>query len=244
MKTILRSRAFALVLLLVAVAMVGFGTIGVVQAAPRIQSADYRAEVALTDIHTALVESSKAGDSLDAFTVRRGDDALLTTMLADNGDTELKIGKKYVERLAARNTVTRDASVRKQSEPIPEYVRVSVRTYWKDANGKEVRLDPKYVKLEFVTDNGWTIDESASTAERTVLYYDKILQPGETSTEFVKSLTIDPSVNQAMSQLASGDASHSYEGMKFYIDARVDAVQDHNGAEAMTSAWGRTIEGY
>lgn len=243
MKKKSRSRALAVAVLVAAAALICFGTVGVVQAAPRIQSQDYKAEVKLTDIHTALCESSKADDALDAFVVRRGDDDLLTTMLSDNGDTELKVGKKYVERLAARNTVTRDASVRKQAEPIPEYVRVSVRTYWKDANGKDLKLDPKYVKLEFVTDNGWTIDKVASTTERTVLYYDKILAPGETSTEFVKSLTIDPAINQAISQ-QDGAESYDYEGMKFYIDARVDAVQDHNGTDAMTSAWGRTNEGY
>ena len=241
MKTILRSPVFTVVLFILAAALLGFGTVGAVQAAPRIQSRDYRAEIVLTDIHTALCESSKATDGPGDFTVRNGDDDLLTTMLADNGDTSLKVGKKYVERLAARNTVTRSASERKQGEPIPEYVRATVRTYWKDGNGKVLNLDPKYVKLEFVTDNGWTIDKEASTDERTVLYYDKVLEPGETSTEFVKSLTIDPAVATAVAKL---DGSYDYEGMKFYIDARVDAVQDHHGEAAMKSAWGRTNTGY
>ena len=164
MKTILRSPVFTVVLFILAAALLGFGTVGAVQAAPRIQSRDYRAEIVLTDIHTALCESSKATDGPGDFTVRNGDDDLLTTMLADNGDTSLKVGKKYVERLAARNTVTRSASERKQGEPIPEYVRATVRTYWKDGNGKVLNLDPKYVKLEFVTDNGWTIDKEASSA--------------------------------------------------------------------------------
>ena len=237
-KSVLRSPVFTVVLFVLAVALLGFGTVGAVQAAPRIQSADYRAEVTLTDIHTALVESSKADDSLDNFTVRQGDDKLLTTMLADNGDTALKIGKKYVERLAARNTIT-EGRDRKNAEPIEEFVRVTVRTYWTDANGKNLQLDPDLVKIEWGTDNGWTIDEAASTKERTVLYYSDILQPGETSREFVKSVTIDPAVLTAVSQSGDGE-SYDYEGMKFYLDARVDAVQTHNADAAMTSAWGRT----
>ena len=243
MTTLFRSRKFAIGLFVVAAFLLLFGSVNAIRAALNVQSQDYRAQVTLTDVHTALVESSKTGDSLDAFVERSGDDELLTTLLADNGDTELKIGKKYVERLAARNIITRPASERKQADPIPEYVRATVRVYWKDANGKDLKLDPKYVKIEWGTDQGWTIDEAASTTERTVLYYKDILDYGQTSTEFVKSVTIDPAVVTAVSKLADGDESLDYEGMKFFIDARVDAVQDHNGEDAMTSAWGRTNQG-
>ena len=50
------SSALTAVLFVLAAALLGFGTIGAVQAAPRIESQDYRAEVVLTNIETAITE--------------------------------------------------------------------------------------------------------------------------------------------------------------------------------------------
>jgi hypothetical protein len=36
--------------------------------------------------------------------------------------------------------------------------------------------------------------------------------------------------------------SFDYKGVKFNVKATADAVQTHNGTEAMISAWGRTNE--
>ena len=91
-----------------------FGTIGAVQAAPRIQSHDYRAQVVLTDIETALTEYCASETEQNQVTgeptnmiVREGDNDLLHfddekgqyPFLADNGDDELKIGKTYPYKL-------------------------------------------------------------------------------------------------------------------------------------------------
>ena len=53
-------------------------------------------------------------------------------------------------------------------------------------------------------------------------------------------MTISPKVITAISN-ANGTANYQYDGVTFQIKATVDAVQTHNGREAMTSAWGRTI---
>ena len=56
MKTILRSPVFTVAIFVLAAALLGFGTVGAVQAAPRVQSGDFRAEVVLTNIETALTD--------------------------------------------------------------------------------------------------------------------------------------------------------------------------------------------
>ena len=33
-----------------------------------------------------------------------------------------------------------------------------------------------------------------------------------------------------------------YDGVKFCVEARVDAVQDHNAEDAIWSAWGRRVQ--
>ena len=56
-KNVLRSPVFAIALLVVAAGLIVAGSIGVARAVPRIVSNDWRGEVELTDIETALVEN-------------------------------------------------------------------------------------------------------------------------------------------------------------------------------------------
>lgn len=226
MKKILSSPKATIVLFALAALLLGFGGINAIQAAPRIESADYRAQVQLSNINVAVTENGSVKDEQEE---------LLADMLTRAGDTELKIGKAYDEVLAVRNT--RRPSSTNEGEGIPEYVRVSVYRYWTDGNGKAVNLNPEYIKLNFLTDNGWTIDEAASTPERTVLYYKDIVEVDGETTPFVDKVTIDSAVT---TQISGGD--YDYENYDFHVKVTADAVQTHNGAEAMNSAWGRTNE--
>lgn len=226
MKKYLSSSTATIVLFALAALLLGFGGINAIQAAPRIESADYRAQVQLTNINVAITENG---------TLRDTNEALLTDLLSRAGDSELKIGKTYDEVLAVRNT--RRPSSTNEGEGIDEYVRVSVYRYWTDENGKAVNLNPDYIKLNFLTDNGWTIDEAASTPERTVLYYKDIVPVDGDTEPFADKITIDSAVSTAVS-----GGAYDYESVNFHVKVTADAVQTHNGTEAMTSAWGRTNE--
>lgn len=238
LKSIMRSPVAIALLFLIAAGLLGFGTVGAVQAAPRIQSNDYRAEVELTDIETALTENG---------VIVEGDDTLLLQSFADaNADKGLSwsgavkgfaVGVEYDDVLAVRNVGT-----------IDEYVRVSVYLYWEDADGNKLRdLDPGLIHLSFVEGNGWTIDPAASTEERTVLYYrnpnsdDGSIAPGEDTTPFADKLMIDSKVLTEATRDAEGNDSMDYKGARFRVKAVVDAVQTHSATEAMTGAWGRTV---
>ena len=221
LKSVMRSPVIIAALFVVAVALLGFGTVGAVQAAPRIQSADYRAEVVLTDIETALTEN---GDIVE------GDDTLLHSLVPKG--QKFAVGKTYDEVLAVRNVGA-----------IDEYVRVTVSLFWEDASGKRVNLDPSYIQLHFVEGDGWTIDTEASTPERTVLYYATPISPGDDTTPFADTLRIDSKVLTEVTATDDGDV-YDYSkdnGVKFRIKAVADAVQTHNGEAAMTGAWGRTV---
>ena len=244
MLKVLRSPITTAILFVAAAALLAFGGIGAVQAAPRIQSSDYRAEVVLTNIETALTEYGE---------VREGDDDLVkNTLLANNKDANgnvddsLKIGKKYDYTLGVRNVGV------SAKNGIDQYVRVTVYKYWvlvddegnviTDKNGKvkDCGLDPSLIDLHFVEGKGWAIDKDASTDERTVLYYDKALAPdGGDSTPLTDTLRIDPKVLKEITDASSG-LDYDYDKVEFRIKATVDAVQTHNPKLAMTSAWGRT----
>ena len=220
-KGVLRSPVTIAVLFVLAIGLLGVGTVGAVQAAPRIQSNDYRAEIVLTNIETALTENGQ---------VVEGDDTLLHSLVP--AGEKFAVGKAYDELLAVRNVGT-----------IDEYVRVTVSLYWEDASGKLVDLDPAYIQLHFVEGNGWSIDKEASTPERTVLYYATPIAPGEDTTPFADKLAIDAKVLTEVTKTSDGEV-YDYSkdnGVRFRISAVADAVQTHNGQDAMTGAWGRTV---
>lgn len=225
MNKILRSPKATVVLFALAAVLLAFGSINAIQAAPRIESADYRAQVELSNINVAVTENGN---------VVEGDGALLTDFSAE-GAEPFKIGKTYDEVLAVRNT--QHPSSTNEGNGIDEYVRVSVYRYWTDENGKAVDLNPAFIKLNFLTNNGWTIDKDASTPERTVLYYKDIVPVDGDTNPFADKLTIDSAVATAMD-----NGEYDYDNVSFHIKVTADAVQTHNGKEAMTSAWGRTNE--
>ena len=223
MKKFLRSPKATVVLFALAALLIGFGGINAIQAAPRIESLDFLAQVQLSNVNVAVVENGA---------IVEGDGALLKD-LAKGSD--FQVGKTYDEKLSVRNT--KHPSSTNEGEGIDEYVRVSVYRYWTDGDGKAIDLDPSLIKLHFLTDNGWTIDEEASTPERTVLYYKDVVPVDGETTLFADTVTIDGAVATAIS-----NGAYQYDNVNFHIKVTADAVQTHNGTEAMISAWGRTNE--
>ena len=234
-KEFLSKPAVTAVLFALALLLLGSGTVGGARAALNIQSEYYNSEVELNDIGVALIE--KQAD--DSFKVVAGKNALMgeTSQIgaAIKADGKLLPGKTYSEVLAVRNTAE-----------INEYVRVSVFKYWQDANGNKIpEMDSKWIKLGFVTGNGWTIDTSSTTEERTMLYYGTDIAPGMDTTPFLSTVTIDDTVLTKVSQSTSVEngvtvirTTYIYNGNRFCIDVIVDSVQDHNAEQAKISAWG------
>ena len=202
------------ILFAAALAMIVTGAIGGVKAAPLITNdRDYEAEIVLSNIGIQITENGEiVPDDVEIMEAIR---------------PIFQIGRTYDEPLAVINT-----------GDIPEYVRVSIYRYWLDAEGKAVDLDPSLIRLHFVEGNGWHIDPDETTVERTVMYYESTLAPGELSTVFVDQMTIDGWVTRVI----AGDNVYAYNGLEFHVEVIADGVQDHNGTDAMISAWGHTNE--
>ena len=146
------------------------------------------------------------------------------------------LGKAYTEELRAANTGT-----------INEYVRVTLYKYWVDADGnKQLDLNPAYINLNLVNlDTDWILDADASTTERTVLYFNRLLNSGDVTPMFTDTLTINGNVAAKAHQktLPNGNIQtiYEYDGAQFCIEARVDAVQENNAEDAVLSAWGQNV---
>ena len=215
MKRILRSPITTAALFILAAGLLLTGTIGSVRAAPLITN---------DNDYTAQMELSSIGVSITNGGTVVGDDLLASII---PGNEEFRIGRSYPVALAVANTGS-----------IGEYVRVTVYKYWTDGSGKRVDLDPGLIDIHWVTDGGWTIDESASTKERTVLYWANVVPAEGSAGVFADSIMVSGEVYKAVSG-AEDRYDYDYENLTFHIEAVADGVQEHNIELAMPAAWGR-----
>ena len=223
-------------LLAVAVVLLAASALGSTRAALTYFSENYTAQLEVSHIGVTLVENGKDISSRDY--TGNGDEwqesqgELLKDMLGK--DEKVAIGKKYKEKLSVRN-----------SGAIDEYVRVSITKSWLDKDGNKVTsLSPKLIDLG-LTGNGWIKDDNNSTEERIMLYYPKILKSGESAPAFADSIRIDGAVANKVTEETRIEDGHTvitttfiYDGIKFNLEAEVDAVQTHNAKDAIKSAWG------
>lgn len=144
------------------------------------------------------------------------------------------IGKQYEERLAVKDAGTIDI-----------YTKVSIFKEWKNEDGSINRsLNPSMIDIN-ILGNGWIEDEIKRTSSSIVLYYTKPLKSGETSPNFVDSITINPLIKQNVTFGTNNNVittQREYEGAHMEIRCQVDAVQTHQADYAIWSAWGREVE--
>ena len=259
MKTKKRYRGYGTILLFaLAATLLIFSTVGSSRAALSYTSEIYGAQLSMLDIGVSLVENDETVSYRNYNRENREWDkqtgVLLANMLTAEDGTEetLQTGKAYDEKLQVRNSGT-----------IDEYVRVTVYCYWAeeqkltDGTTKQIRrtdLDPSLIDLHFTDTGDWIVDEQASTAERTVLYYkhivpglqatgDSTATGGETSL-FADKLTIkgldgvEVQVTEEKDENGNTVTKFIYNGATFVLEADVDAVQTHNAVDAIKSAWG------
>ena len=208
--------------------------VGSSRAALTYYSEDYQAKIELTEIGVTLLENGDAAGG-------QGDSSgQLLTNLTSPDNSRIQPGKPYGEVLSVRN-----------SGSIDEYVRMIVYRYWQEdadgENGEKKRTDltPDLIKLGFKEESGWVEDRNASTDERMVFYYTKVLGAGKTSNALTDTLMIDSAVLERVEKhVTSTDAGtvisldYDFDGVRFVLEAEVDAVQTHNAQDAIKSAWG------
>lgn len=229
------------ILLAAAVVLLSASGVGSANAALTYFSENYTAQVEMYDIGVTLTETSASGtkdissrDYTGSGDVWEESQGVLLEDMLDETDGTLLPGREYTEELAVRN-----------SGNIDEYVRVRIYKYWTSEDGsREQDLAPALIDLN-LTDSGWILDESAATEERTVLYWPQVLPVGASTPAFTDTLAIDSSITSKVSTetrteggVTTTVTTFDYDGVQFHIEAEVDAVQTHNAADAIKSAWG------
>lgn len=235
-----KTRKTTLVLLLLAVVLLLSSVVGSTNAALTYFSEYYSAEVTVSNIGVTLNENGTAvnwrnyvGDANWDINAEGG--KLFSNLLAEG--EELVLGKTYTEVCDVTN-----------SGAIDSYVRVIITKSWVDAEGnKNTTLSPDLIELNVLEGNGWVIDTASSTPERTVLYYTNILPVEESTPAFTDTLSINEAIGTKVIENVTVDENtgyktitytHEYDGYTFNVEVEVDAVQTHNAADAIKSAWG------
>lgn len=229
------------ILFIVAGLLLAMSTLGSTSAAFTYYSDNYTAQMEIYDIGVTLVETSAQGTkdissrdytgANDEWKQTGG--TLLQDMLKESNG-KLVLGKNYTEALSVKNSGNMD-----------EYVRVRIFKSWlKEDDTKETTLAPDLIMLN-MTKNGWLVDEAATTEERMVLYWPKILKEGDTTPAFSDTVKIDSSVASKVTKstvkegpLTTVTTTFNYDGVRFNLEVEVDAVQTHNAKDAIKSAWG------
>ena len=221
-----------------AVLLIG-STVGSTRAALTYYSENYGAEVTVSNIGVSLLENGETVSRRDYDSNGEWNETS-GALLADLQEETIVPGKEYDEALAVSN-----------SGSIDSYVRVILNKSWTDSEGStDPNLSPALIDLDFTQDSGWIVDEDASTAERTILYYSEILPAGDTTPALSDTIRIDPSVADKVEETVTIDENgyktitftYAYNGYTFQLDAEVHAVQTHNAQEAIKSAWGVDVE--
>lgn len=221
-----------------AVLLIG-STVGSTRAALTYYSENYGAEVMVSNIGVSLLENGETVSRRDYDSNGEWNETS-GALLADLQEETIVPGKEYDEALAVSN-----------SGSIDSYVRVILNKSWTDSEGStDPNLSPELIDLNLLTDNGWIIDEDASTAERTILYYTNILPAGDTTPALSDTVRIDPAVADKVTEEVTTDENgyktitftYAYDGYTFELEAEVNAVQTHNAQDAIKSAWGVDVD--
>ena len=236
-----RTPAVSILAFVAAFGLIALSGIGIARAVPSIRTDNEYTNIAHESIGVALLENGK---------MTKANNQKLLGSLLEQTDGKLVLNYPSSEPLSVQNTGA-----------IDEYVRVTVRKYWLDSDGKQTDLSPDLIQVKlggkdiydaaFTGGNNWVKDSRVSTEEQVVLYYSQKLASGSPTGLFADSIQIDNSIATEMWQdPPQGNTiitHYKYNGVQFCLEATVDAVQDHNAyytnengnvVGAIKSAWG------
>jgi len=148
--------------------------------------------------------------------------------LALVGDVETE-GIVYTDELVPGGIIKKEVAVQ-NTKDLPMYVRVVLYKYWMDVNEERTKANKDYQAITediYIcgTTSDWIIGEGDED-EQLILYYKKVLQPGETTSSFMKSIELTDAFGNTLENRGIG------------IEIEANGVQIYSAQEAMMSEWG------
>lgn len=232
-----KSGKISVLLLAASVVLLLLSTVGSARAALTYYSENYAMEVTVSSIGVTLVENGKNVSYRNYIRDDWSDSGSgeLLSGLVPQGES-LTPGKSYPEALSVTN-----------SGAIDSYVRVILYRSWQNEKGEKLtELSPELIGFQLTEGSGWVVDDRASTPERIVLYYTKVLPSQESTPALCDAVRISNDIYREVKEETTEETAdgktirtvYLHDGCYMSVEAEVDAVQTHNAAEAVKSAWG------
>ena len=155
-------------------------------------------------------------------------------------------GKSYTEEISARN-----------DSDVSQFVRIVVRKYWMDDNGKVHSFDgdtvntpdPSKIKLTLANNGLWQKNDLETTVEREVYYYKNAVPSKGVTEPLTSKIKVDSSVADPYTTDPKIDPDnmpvdtvityvYDYDGYKICLEAEAQSIQTHNAQDAVMSLWG------
>lgn len=146
-------------------------------------------------------------------------------------------GEKYKSKVSVKNTGAAD-----------EYVRVVVRKYWTDDEGKKTDVKPELIELALAESAGYKWTAVKENTETTVYYLNKMLAAGSDPVDLFSGIRINEEVVTLGRKVKTSETTedgvttinytYEYDGLKFNVEAEAQSVQTHSAEEAIKSVWG------
>ena len=222
-----------LALAVVAVLLFCSGGLMETRAILNIQSDDYLAEIELDHLQVHLLENGKdvcGGTN----TLKDKVSSNLLEHMGWDGATPgtYEPGRVYKEEIAALN-----------GSQIPQYVRLTIRKYWRDSDGdKDSTLNPELIQLTYgdkaYNESVWQINDEETTTEAKTYYYSKMLEGNASTEPVVSQLRIDDSIVSPENIITTKKGNtitytYKYNGYIACVEADVQALQTHNANDAI-----------
>ena len=210
-----------------AIVLLGSGGAMGTRAVPAIQSATFGNEIVLDALNVQLLNDGKEVGAKNVTEDR---------LFAKMAETIIP-GEKYDSKVSVKNTGAAN-----------EYVRVVVRKYWTDNNGKNTTVDPSLIELTPAAPEGYSWKAVEKTPEETIYYLNNQIPHDAAAVDLFEGIRINEKVvtngrivyDEAQKEGGTTTVNYRYEydGLKFNVEAEVQAVQTHNAAQAIKSIWG------
>lgn len=219
---------------LFAAALVLLGSSGVMgtRAVPGIRSDIFDRGIETDSLAVQILDNkgSEVGVKYDP------EEGLSESKLYTELDETITPGEKYDSKVSVKNTGSAD-----------EYVRVVVRKYWTDDNGKNTTVKPEMIELTAATpDDGYSWTAVKESDETTVYYLNKPIS-GDSTVDLFSAIRINEKVvteGRKISEESTADGvttinyRYEFDGLQFNVEAEAQSVQTHSAEEAIKSVWG------
>lgn len=212
-----------------ALVLLGSGGVMGTRAVPGIQSDIFDRTIETDSLYVQILDNS--GAKVGVKDRELTDNALYTEL-----DEEIVPGEKYESKVSVKNTGSAD-----------EYVRVVVRKYWTDDEGKNTEVDPALIELTAASPEGYKWTAVKEGTETTVYYLNKPIS-NEEVVDLFSAVRINEKVVTEGRKISEESTTedgvttinyrYEFDGLQFNVEAEAQSVQTHSARQAIKSVWG------